>query len=137
MRPDSGGADLLLAAREALLAEVLPSLAGTQRYAALMVANALGMVERELTVNGRLCAADHAVAALGTTGELAGEEPTRALCRAIRAGRRDADGGLHDALYARAIAAVAITRPDALTPAERRRGRSRATTTEPAHEPET
>src|SRR5690349_21323256 len=61
MQHETAGADLLQAAREALLGEVVPGLTGQQRYAALMVANALKMVERELAVTGDLRAADHAV----------------------------------------------------------------------------
>lgn len=117
MRDEAGGVDLLQVAREALMGEVLPGLAGGQRYAALMVANALRMVERGLRVNGRLHAADLAVQGFAGAVE-AGDEPTRALCRAIRAGCHDADPGLHQALYERVIQAVAVTRPEVLTPSE-------------------
>lgn len=117
MRHETGGADLLQAAREALIGEVLPGLGGPQRYAALMVANALKMVERELAVNGRLRAADLAVQAFAESAG-ASVEPGAALCKAIRTGRHDGDLPLYQALYARAIEAVAITRPEALTPAE-------------------
>ena len=61
MQHESAGADLLQAAREPLLSQVLPGLAGQQRYAALMVVNALKMVERELAVSGPLHAADHSM----------------------------------------------------------------------------
>ena len=117
MRDETAGADLLQVARDALLAEVLPGLAGPQRYAALMVANALKMVEREIAVNGHLRAADRTVQAFagpaGNTDELA-----KALGNAIRAGRHDGNPRLYQALHARAIQAVAITRPDILTPTE-------------------
>lgn len=122
MRDEPGGADLLRTARETLLAEVLPALQGAQRYQALMVANALGMVERELVFAERLRAADRAAAAH------AGQKPddldaaARASCAAIRAGRFDGDERLHAALRRRAILAVAITRPDALTATERQEG---------------
>ena len=110
MRHETAGADLLAAAREALLADVLPSLVGAQRYTALMVANALKMVERELATEGQLRAADRAVE------EVAG--PAATLVEALRAGRQDGNPALHRALQARAARAVAITRPDLLTQAE-------------------
>lgn len=121
MRHETSGAALLQAARETLIGEVLPGLGGPQRYAALMVANALKMVERELVVNSRLRAADLAVQAFAGPVDNSAESVT-ALCRAIRLGRHDRDLPLYEALYARAIEAVAITRPEALTSAEAGRG---------------
>ena len=120
MRDEPDGADLLRTARETLVAEILPGLRGEGRYAALMVANALGMVERELASRERSRAADHAVLTFAGRGHADDEARARALCRAIRDGHHDGDGGLHAALYDEAIAAVAITRPGALTAAERR-----------------
>jgi hypothetical protein len=117
MRDETAGADLLQIARDALMTEVVPGLAGPQRYAALMVASALKMVERELLVNGHLGAADRAVQAFAGPAATA-DEAARALGKALRAGRHDGDPGLHQALHARAIQAVAIARPDILTPAE-------------------
>ena len=117
MRDETAGADLLQVARDALVAEVLPGLAGAQRYAALMVANALKMVERELVVNGHVRAADRAVQAFAGPVDNPGG-PAKALGKAIRAGRYDGEPRLHQALYARAIQAVAVTRPDILSPAE-------------------
>jgi hypothetical protein len=119
MPNDAGAADLLQAAQEALTGEVLPALSGTQRYAALMVANALRMVERELATNGRLRAAELAVQAFAAEGARADGTPAQALCAAIRAGRHDANFELYNALYALVVEAVAITRPDVLTSAER------------------
>ena len=91
MRDKTSGGDLLQVAREALLQEVLPSLAGQQRYAALMVANALKMVERELAVNGSMRTADLAVQELAGHDEAGNGAPLPSLCRAIRAGRHDGD----------------------------------------------
>lgn len=117
MRHETAGADLLQAAREALLGEVVPGLTGQQRYAALMVANALKMVERELAAAGDLRAADHAIQRFaGSAG--GADEPAKILGTALRSGRHDGDPRLHHALYARAIQAVAVTRPDILTTAE-------------------
>ena len=108
MRDEPEAADLLRIARETLQGEVLPGLGGGQRYAALMVANALRLVERELRA-----------ASLARPEDAGAGARLQALCAAIRAGRHDGDGGLHAALQARAVAAVAITRPDFLTAAER------------------
>lgn len=106
MQGEPLAADLLRAARETLTQGVLPHQQGAQRFAVLMIANALGMVERELAQRARLVTAEQAVAAAGTAA-------------AIRAGRCDADGDLHAALQRRAIVAVAISRPDFLTATER------------------
>ena len=46
--PYADTADLLATAREALMAEVAPSVPAEQRYSLLMVANALGIASREL-----------------------------------------------------------------------------------------
>ena len=107
-----GAADLLRAAREALSDEVLPNLQDAPRYAALMVANALRMVERELAMNGSLEAAEQGVREIAKVRSCDGQEDLRSLCDAIRRGHHDGDEGLHAALYARSIAAVAITRPE-------------------------
>lgn len=120
MRNETSGADLLQVAREALMGEILPGLAGNQRYAALMVANALKMAERELSVNGRLRAADLALQAFAEHDELGDGAPVQSLCRAIRTGRHDGDAKLYAALYSRAITEVAITRPEVLTSEEQR-----------------
>jgi hypothetical protein len=117
MQDEIAGTELLQAARDALLAEVVPGLAGAQRYAALMVANALKMVERERVVNGHLRAADRAVQAFAGS-VAAADDAGRDLGKALRAGRLDGDSGFHQALYTRAIQAVGITRPDILTPEE-------------------
>ena len=115
----TSGGDLLQVARESLLQEVLPSLAGQQRYAALMVANALKMVERELSVSGATRTADLAVQELAGHDESGSKAPLPSLCNAIRAGRHDGDARLYAALYTQVITGVAITRPEVLTPDER------------------
>ena len=117
MQDEIAGGELLQAARDALVAEVVPGLAGAQRYAALMVANALKMVERELMLNGHLRAADRTVQAFAGPAAAA-DHARRALGLALRAGSLDGEPGLYRALYARAIRAVEITRPDILTPEE-------------------
>ena len=119
MQGEPGGAELLRAAREALADEVLPVLTGNHRFTALMIANALGMVERELAAQERLRATDRAVASFGRGDADGGEASLRALCAAIRDGRHDGDEALHAALLARSVAAVAVTRPGALSADER------------------
>jgi hypothetical protein len=49
MKVEPGAADLLATARTLLLEEVAPALAASQRYAVLMVANALAIAGREFT----------------------------------------------------------------------------------------
>lgn len=119
MRDKTSGADLLQVAREALLQEILPGLAGHQRYTALMVANALKMVERELSLSGAMRTADLAVQELAGHDESGNRAPLPSLCNAIRAGRHDSNARLHAALYTQVITGVAITRPEVLTPDER------------------
>ncbi len=120
MRDKPSGADLLRAAREKLAEQVLPGLEGERRYAALMVANALGMVERELVADEQMRAADLALAAVaGPARQEDADADARALCSAIRSGRHDGDERLHTALYVQTIRAVAIARPGALTATER------------------
>ena len=118
--PTSGGldaADLLRAARETLAAEIVPALTGRQRYAALMAANALGMVERGLLQDERLRAADRALAeAAGLDGQ-SRAAVAGGLRAAIRLGRHDGDQRLHRALHARAVEMVSITHPDVLSAA--------------------
>lgn len=128
MRRESSPADLLVAARETLAAEILPALQGRQRYAALMIANALGMVERELAGGGRLRSAGLALAAHAEPHP--GADGTDVLCQAIRDGHHDGDACLQAALYTLAIAAVAVTRPEALTADERAAHCEKTTTRE-------
>jgi hypothetical protein len=45
-RPDAR--ELLVAARDAFIAEILPALAGESRYTGLMVANAMAIAQREI-----------------------------------------------------------------------------------------
>jgi Domain of unknown function (DUF6285) len=99
-RPDA--VELLDAARETLEAALLPSLEGEQRYAALMVVNAMGIASREAAV-----AAEIQAGALARYANLYGEENVRTagedaagrlhalderLTRDLRAGRFDREG---------------------------------------------
>lgn len=49
-RPEA--ADLLAEARQLLKTAILPELAGTHRYEALMIANALSIAQREIEASG-------------------------------------------------------------------------------------
>ena len=60
MREQPQGADLLDAARDLLLAELLPKLPEAQRFAARMVANAMAIAAREARDNGGWIAAAEA-----------------------------------------------------------------------------
>lgn len=88
------GRALLDVARQALLDEVAPGLAGRPRFVALMVANALGIVMRELESGPAREAAWSRV----LEGRSEGSDPAASLARAIRAGAHDAEPGLYAAL---------------------------------------
>ena len=108
-RPDA--AELLAAVREFLQQEIVPTLTDQrQKFRALIAANVLGVVERELAAGDvplreewrRLCTLLHlneappeALHELRT----AVEAGTAELCRRIRAGEADA-GTWHDEVYA-------------------------------------
>ncbi|MCJ2126182.1 DUF6285 domain-containing protein [Methylobacterium sp. J-077] len=105
MQDEPSGAALLDAARRALIEEVVPGLAGRPRYVALMVANAIGIAAREIAQADRLRETDAQL--LGSAGDDALDD----LVRAIRAGERDADSGLHAALSAATDAAADVWKP--------------------------
>jgi len=92
------GAELLVEARRLLREEILPGLQGEARFKAAMVANAMGMAERELAAR--------------SAGGGAAEAAT--LAAAIRAGRHDEDGALHGRLLRDAEARTALSNPAAL-----------------------
>jgi hypothetical protein len=110
MRDRPGGPELLWQARRVLLDELLDALPEGKRYDALMVAAAMATAAREAEAgDAPLRAAWQALAA--HAGEADASPPgepealaadldarQRALAEAIRAGRHDADSGLHDAL---------------------------------------
>lgn len=112
MHDEPHGSALLDVARRALLDEVLPGLAGRPRFVALMVANAVGIVMRELESAGERAAAWERARAAG--GGDAGD-PVEGLARAIRAGAHDADRRLYDALTETAEIAARTWKPDPKT----------------------
>lgn len=102
MNPRPDAVELLEVARETLEQALLPALSGEQRYAGLMVLNALGIAARE---SGAL--AEMRAAALARYANLYGEENVRnaggdpagrlraldrRLTHDLRAGRFDRDG---------------------------------------------
>ena len=107
------GAALLEAARRSLLEEVAPALKGQPRYVALMVANAIGVVAREISEGGRSERAWDAVLAEANRqdGETVEASLTR-LVGSIRAGAHDADAALYRALIETAEVGAAIWKPD-------------------------
>jgi Domain of unknown function (DUF6285) len=101
------GADLLKLVREVLRGVVIPALSDDARYQALMAANALAVVERELQ-------------APATGGDLAAQEQ-EALLSAIRAGHYDADAALYEVLLTSTARTAWIWKPAAVTADEARR----------------
>jgi hypothetical protein len=114
------GADLLAIARETLLREVLPGLPEERRVAALMVARAIEIVQREATAGDAATrAAIAAVAALygepapTDTPDAAWQRSAKRLADDLRAGRLDAAqrDAAWRALFAHADARVAESNP--------------------------
>lgn len=126
MKNISDATDLIATAREALLEELLPRIPKEQRYAGLMIANAMAIALREQRSNAQvtrdelarlraLLPAVASPAAADTPEEL----PTlrRALCTEIRAGAFDEGARRHELevhLARTAANWVAISNPKAL-----------------------
>lgn len=112
LKPDAQ--NLLATALAAFRAELLPTLPPEKRYTALMIANALGMAERELASAPPALPAQ-AAALYPDTVPLAPERFEALLTADIEAGRFDAAGPPRDAAFAavKAInaARLAITNP--------------------------
>lgn len=104
------GAALLEVAAQALAREVAPHLEGKPRYVALMVANAIGIVAREIEGQAELAQAWQRALAGAEDGPI--EDSAGRLAAAIRAGRHDADDALHQALLGTASVAAAIWKPE-------------------------
>ena len=111
MRDKPFGAALLDVAHKALTEEIAPTLKGQQRYVALMVANAIGIVAREIEQADEVAKAwDRALARVDEDGADLEASASR-LVQAIRAGEHDADPGLHGALLETARVAAKIWKP--------------------------
>ncbi len=98
MRDQPDGAKLLAEARRVLLEELLGDLPNAQRFNGLMVANAMGIAQREL---------EGASAALPESAEIVAIEE-------IRRGRRDGEGALHETLLLDARNRVLLSNPKRL-----------------------
>ena len=125
-------ADLLAAAREALLADLLPEAPKERRYAGLMIANVMAIAARELRLGadaarneaarlafllGPIAPSTSAKTDAPSSADLAALR--RALCAAIRAGRFDAPARekvLAAELLRTLAERVAISNPKALRP---------------------
>src|SRR3954453_4043338 len=99
MRDKPFGAALLDVAQQTLAQEIAPTLKGQQRYVALMVANAMGIVAREIEQESAAAKAwDARIARVEDAGDGSIEASAGQLVAAIREGRHDADAALHGAL---------------------------------------
>lgn len=112
MRDKPFGAALLDVAHQALMQEIAPTLKGQQRYVALMVANAIGIVAREIEQTDTVAKAwDRALARVERDGDGNLEASASRLVQAIRGGAHDADPALYGALLETAQVAAAIWKP--------------------------
>ena len=112
MRDKPFGAALLEVAQRALAEEITPGLKGRERYAALMIANAMRIVAREIEAEARAKAAwDRALAHARGEDSADPEASVSRLVAAIRGGDHDADPALHGALLDTAQVAAAVWKP--------------------------
>lgn len=112
MQDKPSARDLVTAVREFIETVAMPNLEGHAGFHARVAANALAIVERELTLGPQAEAAEQArlKALLGRDGTL--EELNRALCTAIRAGEIDLQTqGLKEHLWETTLAKLAIDQP--------------------------
>ncbi len=116
VRDDPRADKLLLQARKTLLEDILPNVAESHRYEALMVASAMGIAARELAAREldarELDARDQEMADPPSFAELA--PSVEELAAAIRKGERDGEANLHRTLYEDASARLAISNPKLL-----------------------
>lgn len=113
MRDAPAALDLLAQAREELSSRALPAASGELRLSLLMIASALGMVERELRDGARIDLA------LSDAEAAASVSSPQALARAIRDGHHDGSEAVFAALDRLSLAGLAIARPQALGASER------------------
>ena len=114
LKPDAR--NLLDTALALFRTEILPAVPADKRYAALMIANALAMAEREIGASGLDVRA--LAATLYPDGPISADDFERRLAADIEAGEFDAAGPRRDAAFTaiRAInaARLAITNPKLL-----------------------
>ena len=112
-RPDALA--LLVEARRSLQADVLPALRGETRFAALMIANALGIAARELESGAAARETFEAgLRALLRDDESAPGALSRRLVSEIRAGQWDGKERLHELLLRQVTTRLLVTNPKAL-----------------------
>lgn len=112
MQDQPSAAELVAAVRDFLTKHAMPALEGHAAFHARVAANALGIVERELTLGPAQDAAEaeRLRALLGSDGSL--DELNRALCRRIRDGGLGLDTpGLLDHLRETTLAKLAVDQP--------------------------
>ena len=114
MRERPTGAELLAIAREVLRRELLPLLPKDRQYDALMIANAMGIAERQLQAGDAPAQAEAAGLArlLGEAGDLA--SLNRQLAARIRDGGCDHDMQAQDLLWRMTLQRVRESAPRAL-----------------------
>jgi len=117
MRDEPSGAALLDVAQKALMDEIAPTLSGGQRYTALMVANAMRIVAREIELGPRAERARDDLLGQASEASSAGDR-ARQLVEAIRRGAFDANAGLHQALWESTAVAAGMWKPALLAEAE-------------------
>jgi len=111
MRDKPFGAALLDVAHQALTQEIAPALKGQQRYVALMVANAISIVAREIEQADKVAKAwDRALARVEREGEGNLEVSASRLVTAIRSGEHDWGHRQLDWLWSRQDTRRRITR---------------------------
>ncbi|RKG93884.1 DUF6285 domain-containing protein [Corallococcus terminator] len=125
MREPPEGAALLAIAREVLRKELLPLLPADKVYAALMVANAMGIAERQLQQGeGPQREEQKALAALLQT-EGALESLNREFATRIRRGDFDGDDEARRLLWESTVQRVRESAPKALSAYRDRHGSSK------------
>jgi len=114
MRENPTGAELLAIAREVLRKELLPLLPKDKQYDALMIANAMGIAERQLQTGDAPARAEAAelAALLRQQGDLA--SLNQRLAQGIRAGAFDHDLTAQDLLWRITVQRVRESAPRAL-----------------------
>jgi hypothetical protein len=116
LKPDAH--NLLATALEVFRAEVLPAIPPEKRYAALMIANALAMAEREFAAADGGAVPAQAVGLYDDAAEMPADAFERRLTADIEAGAFDTPGPRRDAAFesVKAIntARLAITNPKLL-----------------------
>lgn len=114
MREQPDGAALLAVAREVLKRELLPLLPENKAYAALMIANAMGIAERQLQAGDTAQDAERAALTQLLARQATLADLNRAFAAGIRAGAFDADKAAQKLLLESVRQRVSESAPKAL-----------------------